>query len=364
MDCVATPRLKHEMDAKAPGVDLGQLWASQGINEGLARQTKEDVSGLEIEKASLDPDKQIPTPKLLDSPTRSCDSISEAGSSDREDDSSPQHQRAITTSSQAQHMQERSIHDISAIFAPRRRQVLSRMKQTTRRITSRKPPLAAFDHGEDRTTGDSSLEQDEGQKVEENPMDSDSPSITATSPSKSRPLRAEGPVAEADPVSETENTSALAALHEGSNTDGVGLQDGDQNSINKTPKSERHQIISTVQAEINQLVTPSTSPTSKSESQLGEDVDEMPQKPSLTTKTKRRLNLHSGSYNSQPAQKKRKTPPKKQSAVQTTLSLNIGAGAGMKECKVCDTVYNPFHPEDVKVHAKRHAVVLKSGVKV
>lgn len=72
-------------------------------------------------------------------------------------------------------------------------------------------------------------------------------------------------------------------------------------------------------------------------------------------KPKRRLILH----DTQPRQenKKRKAAPKQ--TVQTTLALAIGGNAGMRECKVCDTVYNPLHPEDVKVHAKRHAGVVR-----
>lgn len=77
------------------------------------------------------------------------------------------------------------------------------------------------------------------------------------------------------------------------------------------------------------------------------------------SKTKRRLTLHGSSYGSQQNSKKRKTLAKKQQIVQTTLSLSIGGSAGMRECKVCDMVYNPFHPEDVKVHTKRHAGALK-----
>lgn len=86
-------------------------------------------------------------------------------------------------------------------------------------------------------------------------------------------------------------------------------------------------------------------------------------------KAKRRLTLHSaehdhgcdsGNDGQPPPKKKKKIQPKKKHTVQTTLSLAIGGSAGMRECKVCDTVYNPFHPEDVKVHAKRHAGVLKS----
>ncbi|KAJ6441081.1 Cwh43p [Purpureocillium lavendulum] len=50
---------------------------------------------------------------------------------------------------------------------------------------------------------------------------------------------------------------------------------------------------------------------------------------------------------------KAKTP-----SVQTTL--NISAQAAFAECKVCDTVWNPLYPDDVKYHAKRHAAVAKA----
>jgi hypothetical protein len=43
--------------------------------------------------------------------------------------------------------------------------------------------------------------------------------------------------------------------------------------------------------------------------------------------------------------------------VQTTL--NLSAKAPFEECKVCDTVYNPQHPEDVRYHTKRHATVAR-----
>lgn len=104
-------------------------------------------------------------------------------------------------------------------------------------------------------------------------------------------------------------------------------------------------------------------PTSSQEEQepVADDNDEHDLAP--TRKTKRRLTLHAGDgLDGQRIHKKqrRKAPPvKKKQAVQTTLSLAIGGSAGMRECKVCDTVYNPFHPEDIKVHAKRHAGVLK-----
>lgn len=365
--CVAPPRHQRKTDAKTPGVDLQTLWAPHEDDGSLTGQAREDATSLQPDEASPDPHEQAPTPQLLDSPTRSCDSISEASLSDREVIPGPQLERGITTPSQGEHMQERSIHDIAAIFAPRRRQALSEMEQTTQRDASRNPRALAFDHGRRDKSGDTCFEQDEGQGVLKNPPAVDKPLTTPTQPSKCGSPRADGAATKMDPASETGDARAAAALREFSQADGIGLQDGDQNSMNKTPKSHREgRIHSTALGDVNQLITPSTTPTSKTDAQSDEDKDEeaMPHKPSLAAKTKRRLNLHSSSYNGQPSQKKRKTPPKRQSAVQTTLSLNIGAGAGMKECKECDTVYNPFHPEDVKVHAKRHAVVLKNGVKV
>ncbi|KAG6001065.1 hypothetical protein E4U21_004708 [Claviceps maximensis] len=44
-------------------------------------------------------------------------------------------------------------------------------------------------------------------------------------------------------------------------------------------------------------------------------------------------------------------------AVQTTL--NISSKAAFAECKVCDMVWNPLYPDDVKYHEKRHKAVLR-----
>lgn len=141
----------------------------------------------------------------------------------------------------------------------------------------------------------------------------------------------------------------------------AGLQEGDQNSVNKMPILERHSSSSASSDESIQLATPSSSPTTKPD--IRADVTQAdatkPHKAAPVPKTKRRLTLHGGSYERQASHKKRKTQPKRKDGVQTTLSLAIGSSAGMRECKLCDTVYNPFHPEDVKVHAKRHAVVVK-----
>lgn len=78
------------------------------------------------------------------------------------------------------------------------------------------------------------------------------------------------------------------------------------------------------------------------------------QENAVARKPKRRLILH----DIHPQQQKKRAMAQKQT-VQTTLALAIGGNTGMRECKVCDTVYNPFHPEDVKVHAKRHAGVIR-----
>ncbi|KAI3395828.1 hypothetical protein diail_841 [Diaporthe ilicicola] len=158
-------------------------------------------------------------------------------------------------------------------------------------------------------------------------------------------------------VSKTIQTSSTANLPVAA----IGLQEGDQNSANKTPISKRNSSSPTSTHESIQLATPSSSPTVTPDIRADEtQVDAAkPQRPAPASKTKRRLTLHSNSYDRQNSHKKRKTPPRRKDGVQTTLSLAIGSSAGMRECKLCDTVYNPFHPEDVKVHAKMHAVALK-----
>lgn len=59
------------------------------------------------------------------------------------------------------------------------------------------------------------------------------------------------------------------------------------------------------------------------------------------------------------------TKPKKNKpsspAVQTTL--NISAQAAFSECKVCNTVWNPLYPDDVKYHIKTHKAVLRAEKK-
>lgn len=47
--------------------------------------------------------------------------------------------------------------------------------------------------------------------------------------------------------------------------------------------------------------------------------------------------------------------------VQTTL--NISNKAPFSECTICDTVWNPLYPDDVKYHTKRHAAHLRTKKK-
>ncbi|KAI7765480.1 hypothetical protein LZL87_007231 [Fusarium oxysporum] len=47
--------------------------------------------------------------------------------------------------------------------------------------------------------------------------------------------------------------------------------------------------------------------------------------------------------------------------VQTTL--NLSSQAAFSECKVCNTVWNPLYPDDVKFHTKQHAAVLRAKKK-
>lgn len=56
-----------------------------------------------------------------------------------------------------------------------------------------------------------------------------------------------------------------------------------------------------------------------------------------------------------------RTKKPKPQTVQTTL--NISSQAPFSECKVCNTVWNPLYPDDVKYHTKQHAAVLRARKK-
>lgn len=57
-----------------------------------------------------------------------------------------------------------------------------------------------------------------------------------------------------------------------------------------------------------------------------------------------------------------KNRPKRPPTIQTTL--NISSQAAFSECEVCNTVWNPLHPADVKYHTKQHASVLRAKRKL
>ncbi|KAF5977729.1 hypothetical protein FCOIX_6326 [Fusarium coicis] len=69
------------------------------------------------------------------------------------------------------------------------------------------------------------------------------------------------------------------------------------------------------------------------------------------------VNREVSTNDSKPGKKgKVKTP-----TVQTTL--NLSTQAAFSECKVCNTVWNPLYPDDVKFHTKQHAAVLRAKKK-
>ena len=56
----------------------------------------------------------------------------------------------------------------------------------------------------------------------------------------------------------------------------------------------------------------------------------------------------------------RTTLPKRSPTVQVQTTLNISSKAAFAECRVCDTVWNPLYPDDVKYHDKRHRLVMRA----
>ncbi|KAF4970154.1 hypothetical protein FSARC_2751 [Fusarium sarcochroum] len=66
------------------------------------------------------------------------------------------------------------------------------------------------------------------------------------------------------------------------------------------------------------------------------------------------LNRESSTSDTKPTKKAKP----KSSTVQTTL--NLSSQAAFSECKVCNTVWNPLYPDDVKFHTKQHAAVLRA----
>ncbi|KAJ3496299.1 hypothetical protein NLG97_g2762 [Lecanicillium saksenae] len=73
----------------------------------------------------------------------------------------------------------------------------------------------------------------------------------------------------------------------------------------------------------------------------------------------RKRRLGGGGLASSDSRRVRRKPASAE--VQTTL--NISNQAPFSECKICDTVWNPLYPDDVKYHTKRHAAHLRAKKK-
>ncbi|POR31594.1 Uncharacterized protein TPAR_08191 [Tolypocladium paradoxum] len=71
-----------------------------------------------------------------------------------------------------------------------------------------------------------------------------------------------------------------------------------------------------------------------------------------------RLNQTKGGKSSDETRPSRTAKTKKAPTVQMTL--NLSAQAAFAECRVCDTVWNPLYPDDVRYHSKRHATVMRA----
>jgi hypothetical protein len=84
----------------------------------------------------------------------------------------------------------------------------------------------------------------------------------------------------------------------------------------------------------------------------------------LATTTAEAISKSTSSASSSPSPKRKSTRVKTKSSspsVQTTL--NISTQAPFSECKICDTVWNPLYPDDVKYHIKTHKAVLRAQKK-
>ncbi|KAH6605746.1 atpase [Trichoderma cornu-damae] len=63
------------------------------------------------------------------------------------------------------------------------------------------------------------------------------------------------------------------------------------------------------------------------------------------------------------ARNPRPSPNAKPSSPSIQTTLNISTQAPFSECKICDTVWNPLYPDDVKYHNRTHKAVLKAKKK-
>ncbi|KAH6896693.1 hypothetical protein B0T10DRAFT_162323 [Thelonectria olida] len=85
------------------------------------------------------------------------------------------------------------------------------------------------------------------------------------------------------------------------------------------------------------------------EEDRGKEANEPSRDGTLTNKAAPGLNLGRAKSRASPT-------------VQTTL--NISLQAAFDECKICNTVWNPLYPDDVKFHQKQHAAALRRKKKL
>lgn len=84
--------------------------------------------------------------------------------------------------------------------------------------------------------------------------------------------------------------------------------------------------------------------------------------PEATSSNKDTISSSSSSSPS-PTEKPTTKPKKKPSPPSIQTTLNISAQAAFSECKICNTVWNPLYPDDVKYHTKTHKAVLRAEKK-
>ncbi|KAM4065691.1 zinc-finger of acetyl-transferase ESCO domain-containing protein [Hirsutella rhossiliensis] len=117
--------------------------------------------------------------------------------------------------------------------------------------------------------------------------------------------------------------------------------------------------------------TPEAAVDDKSEKQMGEEATgedetnksisdgEEERSPAIRDVEGRLLNQEEGNINGPRPSAGIKV--RRSRRVQTTL--NISTRAAFAECRVCNTVWNPLYPDDVKYHAKHHATVMRTKEK-
>ncbi|KAI1051549.1 hypothetical protein LB506_003664 [Fusarium annulatum] len=105
--------------------------------------------------------------------------------------------------------------------------------------------------------------------------------------------------------------------------------------------------------------TPLLDDDNTGEDTQGEDTEaeDSDTKSARPTARESSLNREQSTNDSKPGKRGKVKIP----TVQTTL--NLSSQAAFSECKVCNTVWNPLYPDDVKFHTKQHAAVLRAKKK-